>query len=174
MSITVTLLVAHFILGTRFDMGSRSGIMLLIVHYVIPIMTISDWLLFDKKGYITKLSPLIWTILPLAYFVYAVIAAQFGDGIGYNSRYPYPFMDADLLGWGRVIITTVILVAFFVVLGYLSFALERLILKLVKKSPVLREGTCPSRLFPTLFSIPLKIYESKAQIMKKLRRLSPH
>ena len=133
MAITVTLLVAHFILGMRFTMADSSGVSLLIVHYVVPIMTILDWLLFDPKSYIKKISPLIWTIGPLLYFVYAMIAARIGDGIGYNSRYPYPFLDVDALGWGRVILTVIALVVFFIALGYAYYGVDRLLSKFGEK-----------------------------------------
>lgn len=69
MSITVTLLVAHFLLGARFEMRTTMGISFLLLHYIVPIMTILDWLLFDKKGYIKKESPLVWTLGPLVYFL---------------------------------------------------------------------------------------------------------
>jgi hypothetical protein len=120
MAITVTLLVAHFILGTRFTMGGSLSLTLLFTHYVVPLMTIADWLLFDPKGLLTWKSPLLWTIGPLVYFVYAMIAARIGDGIGYGgSRYPYPFLDVDVLGFGTVLLWVLGLVVFFVALGYL-------------------------------------------------------
>jgi hypothetical protein len=120
MAITVTLLVAHFILGTRFTMDGSLSLTLIFTHYVVPLMTIADWLLFDPKGLLSWKSPLLWTIGPLVYFVYAMIAARIGNGIGYGgSRYPYPFMDVDVLGWGTVLLWLAGLVAFFVALGYL-------------------------------------------------------
>lgn len=120
MAITVTLLVAHFILGTRFTMGGALSLTLIFTHYVVPLMTIADWLLFDPKGLLTWKSPLVWTIGPLVYFVYAMIAARIGDGIGYGgSRYPYPFLDVDAQGWGTVLLWVLGLVVFFVALGYL-------------------------------------------------------
>jgi hypothetical protein len=126
MSITVTLLVAHFLLGARFSMGSASGRSMLVVHYIVPIMTIADWLLFDKKGSIQKISPFIWTLGPLTYFGYIVISAQMG-GI-----YPYPFINVAQLGWEQVLRNVLLLVLFFVALGYLFFAVERLLIKVEK------------------------------------------
>lgn len=129
MCITVTLLVAHFLLGARFTMGNASGISLLIAHYIVPLMVILDWLLFDKKGLIRATSPLIWTIAPLLYFAYTVLDAHTGQG----HRYPYPFLDASTLGWSRVSLTVLALVIFFVVLGYVYFAIDRVAMKLGDK-----------------------------------------
>ena len=124
MSITVTLIVAHFILGGgKFISGTTMGISMLVSHYIVPIMMILDWLLFDKKGYIKKASPIVWTSGPLVYFIYSIIAAQFGE------IYPYPFMDVDTLGWLRVFYNVIVLSIFFIALGYFSFAVERMLIK---------------------------------------------
>jgi hypothetical protein len=128
MSITVTLLVAHFLLGGgRFIMGTTLGISMLLSHYIVPIMMILDWLLFDKKGYITKTSPLIWSSGHLLYFLYIVVSAQFG-GI-----YTYPFIDVDTLGWSRVLLNVLVLTIFFIVLGYISLAVDKILLKISGK-----------------------------------------
>ena len=124
MAITVTMLVAHFILGMRFTMGDSLGLTLLITHYVVPLMTIADWLLFDAKGNMKPYSPLVWIVGPLIYFAYAMIAARMGDGIGYNSRYPYPFLNVDAVGWGSVLLTVLALGAFFIALGYIYYGLD--------------------------------------------------
>ncbi len=134
MAITVTLLVAHFVLGMRFTMAGSASPTLIIMHYAVPLMTIADWLLFDVKGQIKLSSPLVWTIGPLIYFAYAMIAARIGDGIGYGgSRYPYPFLDVDTLGWGRVLLTVLALVAFFVALGYAYYGVDYGLFKLGKR-----------------------------------------
>lgn len=116
------ILVAHFLLGARFSMGSSMGISMLLVHYVVPIMTISDWLLFDKKGSMKKTSPLIWAIGPLAYFAYIMVAAQMGG------RYPYPFIDVDMLGWSRVLVNGAGLTVFFIALGYGFVGIEKMLM----------------------------------------------
>jgi hypothetical protein len=127
MAITVTFLVYHFLLtGEGFDMSGTMQTAMILTHYVVPIMTIADWFLFDKKGHMKAYSPLTWTILPSLYFVYAMIASQFGDGIGYKgSRYPYPFMDVDALGLPRVLMTVGVLLFFFIALGYIYYGIDR-------------------------------------------------
>ena len=138
MSITVTLLVAHFILGGgRFIAGTTMGISMLMSHYIVPIMMIADWLLFDKKGYIKKISPIVWTSGPIIYFFYTMTAAQFG-GI-----YTYPFIDVDALGWNRVLLNVSVLTVFFIALGYVFFAIERILIKLDERLCKARTGLHP-------------------------------
>jgi hypothetical protein len=125
MGITVTWLVAHFMLGS-FTMGASLRVSVRLVHYVVPIMTILDWLLFDKKGQIKLTAPLLWTTFPLAYFTAIMGLAYFGKGVPF---YPYPFMNVEKQGLPRVLITVVLMLVFFVALGYLFVLVDRLLQK---------------------------------------------
>ena len=64
--ITVTMLIYHFILApfdfTMHDPGSVHSIANLILHTIVPLMTIFDWILFDEKGKYKGYDPLLWTI----------------------------------------------------------------------------------------------------------------
>lgn len=136
LGITVTMLVAHFLLGLGFSMGSALGISMILLHYAVPILFILDCLLFERKGWIKKSDPLKWILLPSLYFIYAIIAAQFGNGIGINSRYPYPFMNADNLGWGQVIFNVFLLLIGFIVLGYLYYGVDQWLYRLKRNKKV--------------------------------------
>ncbi|MEN6419125.1 MAG: Pr6Pr family membrane protein, partial [Clostridiaceae bacterium] len=137
MGITVTWLVAHFMLGS-FTMGPSLRVSIRLVHYVVPILTILDWLLFDKKGQIKLTAPLLWTVFPLGYFAAIMGLAFFGKGVPF---YPYPFMNVEKQGLTRVLITVAVMLAFFIALGYLFILVDRLLEKaegkLLKKSPAL-------------------------------------
>lgn len=125
MSITVTMLVAYFLLG-GFNMGGSSSLTLILLHDVCPLMVLLDWILFDEKGLLTGKFPLQGVAAPLLYFVYAMIAANIGDGIGHgSSRYPYPFIDVDVLGLPKVLLIVIGLVAFFLALGFGFYRLDR-------------------------------------------------
>lgn len=134
MGITVTWLVAHFMLGS-FTMGASLRVSIRLVHYVVPILTILDWLLFDKKGQIKLTAPLLWTVFPLGYFAAIMGLAFFGNGVPF---YPYPFMNVEKQGLTRVLITVAVMLAFFIALGYLFVLVDRLLEKaeekLLKKS----------------------------------------
>lgn len=130
MAITVTFLVFHVILKpTLFDMGMgeyASSFGNISVHYVTPLMFILDWVLFDKKFVYKKTDPIIWTMIPLAYFVFAIIRAQIGGIIaGTDSRYPYFFIDIDQYGW-MVALFVLGLLIFFIALGYIILLIDRI------------------------------------------------
>ncbi len=125
MGITVTWLVAHFMLGD-FNMGASMRVSIRLVHYVVPIMTILDWLLFDGKGRMGATSPLLWATFPLAYFVVVMLLAAFTSATPF---YPYPFMNVATQGLQRVLVTVALMTAFFITLGYVFVLIDRLLTK---------------------------------------------
>ena len=51
--------------GAVFEDGTFHWSML-VVHYIVPIAMILDWLLFDAKGTMGKGEPPTWLVFPLA------------------------------------------------------------------------------------------------------------
>lgn len=128
MAITVTMLIYQFLLAeTPFSMGTGGGgLGGDIVHLYVPLLVILDWILFDLKGVYRPVDPVLWLVIPLVYLVYALVAAALGVTYHGGSRYPYFFIDADLLGAGRVALNVVVLAAGFLLLGYIIFGLDKL------------------------------------------------
>ncbi len=127
-AISVTFLVFHFILLPFMnDVGdylqSYNNISL---HYINPLLFIGDWLLFDKKGVFNIKDPFKWLLIPMAYFIFAMIRAEIGDILPLaESRYPYPFIDIDKHGW-MVLLYLPLLGLFFLALGYLMVFIDRI------------------------------------------------
>jgi len=88
-------------------------------HYSVPPLVALYWLVFAPKGRLTRIDPLLWTILPLAYFPYALARAQI-DG-----RYPYPFIDAAKLGWPQVLYNATVIALGFLIAGLALVWLDR-------------------------------------------------
>ncbi|MEG0503591.1 MAG: Pr6Pr family membrane protein, partial [Raoultibacter sp.] len=115
--IMVTLLIYWVVLvGADFAMvPNGTAASNLTVHLIVPLMAFADWLVFDKKGSIRALDPLAWLVLPLYYLIFANIAAPLGATYRDGARYPYFFINPDLLGWSDVALNiAVIAVAFLV------------------------------------------------------------
>ena len=94
---------------------AKAGLTLL--HYVVPIATFLDWILFDEKGKTDKIMPLFATLFPIIYVVVSMIAAQFMTG---DNKYTYPFLNVDMLGAGMVALNILLLAAAFIAVGYLG------------------------------------------------------
>lgn len=134
MAISVTGLIAHFLLSSMLFAGGSLNIPLVILHYVMPIGMVLDWLLFDEKGHMDKTGPLAWVAFPLVYFACVlfcvnVLGISMGAGGMSASRYPYPFIDVDALGVPTVALSCLVLVAAFIALGYVYYAIDHALAK---------------------------------------------
>jgi len=90
-----------------------------LLHMVTPALVPLWWLAFAPKGGLRPRDPLLWALLPLAYFAYA-LARGAADG-----RYPYPFMNVAALGWGQTLVNGLAIAAGFLVAGLLLVRLDR-------------------------------------------------
>lgn len=94
------------------------------LHYIVPIMTIIDWLMLDPKNQYRKSEPFIWTLIPLLYMAFSLI-----KGYVFNieipdqkhSPYPYFFMNINNIGWDGFLKYAVAIFIFYVVLGYILY-----------------------------------------------------
>lgn len=133
LGITVTGLVYHFLLSASFQMQGTMTLSNILLHYIVPLMSVIDWLLFSDKGHYSWKSPFAWLLLPDGYFVYALIRVSLGASLGYGgNRYPYPFLNADALGWGRVLVNGLLLNLFFVLLGFVFVLIDRFMARRTK------------------------------------------
>ncbi|MBO7675654.1 MAG: Pr6Pr family membrane protein [Atopobiaceae bacterium] len=135
-SLLVTMLIAHFLL---FDAMFRDGQLvwhLVALHYVVPVMALLDWALFDEKGKMPVWGPFAWMSLVVAYLVVVLVGAgplglYLGGGTTADvSRYPYTFLDPGLSGVGGVAAFCGAMLVAFVALGYVLFGVDRLLAKL--------------------------------------------
>ncbi|MCC8154344.1 MAG: Pr6Pr family membrane protein [Tannerellaceae bacterium] len=128
-AITVTGLIFYFVLRpAMFSMGNTAYVNSMantLVHYVVPLMTVFDWLLFDPKGQFKKFDPFLWLLIPYAYFLFTIIRAQTGGEIlSTGSRYPYAFINIDQLGMGKVLVNVAGLILIFLILGYIYCGID--------------------------------------------------
>jgi hypothetical protein len=130
--ITATFLVYLFMLSrTDFSMMSVSfNVANVVLHYVVPVMVILDWLLFDKKRSYRWSDPFMWAVIPLLYLQFVFIRAEVGGVLtARGSRYPYFFLDIDAIGISAVLIYVLIFMVAFIVMGYVYVLVDRLLLK---------------------------------------------
>lgn len=73
----------------------------LVLHYIIPIVMIIDWLIDLPPFRISLKQALIWLIFPVLYLVYSLVRGPSAD------FYPYPFLDPGISGYGTVIVMSI-------------------------------------------------------------------
>jgi hypothetical protein len=133
MMITVTFIIYHFVLaGGKFQGYTGDGFMFWLsdffLHYIAPLLVISDWLMFSPKHAFRWQDPLLWTAIPFVYLVAMFIRAETGGTLaGFGTRFPYFFMDIDAIGWTGVLGYTAIIALAYIILGYVMVIIDRLI-----------------------------------------------
>ena len=89
------------------------------LHYAAPVLFLGYWLLFVDKSALRLAAVPKWLIFPVAYCVYVLLRGAF------TGLYPYPFLEADTLGYARVAGNIAMLVAMFLVLGLVLAVIGR-------------------------------------------------
>jgi hypothetical protein len=98
-----------------------------LLHHAMPALYVLFWLFFVTKGTLQWKSFLPWLIFPLLYVI--VILAR-----GSVSRFwPYPFLDADKLGWASVAQNCALMLALFAAVSLIFIALDRRLPKRVSE-----------------------------------------
>ena len=95
MFIVVVGLSYHFLLAATWDPQGLAYPVNMILHYVMPIAMVVDWLAFTPKGRLRWIDPAKWVLFPLIYGVWTVI-----HGFAAN-WWPYWFVNVAELGWAR-------------------------------------------------------------------------
>lgn len=90
-----------------------------LLHKVVPLLAPLWWLAFAPKGGLRPPDPWLWSLFPVAYFVYAIARGLSGD------IYPYPFMNVGKIGWAQTLINSGVIALCFVLVGYAMLWLDR-------------------------------------------------
>ena len=112
--ITVTGVVAAVALPPSPNYTTANLVCDRLLHIVVPVLTFVGWVVFGPRGFVTRndiLPTLIWPIVWLA--------ATLGLA-PLTHWYPYPFLNADAIGWGRVVLNCVGIAVLFLALAALA------------------------------------------------------
>jgi len=93
--LTVTLIVFALLLSGT-DVDTAIPWVDTVLHRVMPVVLIVDWLIDPPLVRLTARRALAWLIYPLAWTAYTLVR---GAIVGW---YPYPFLDPANGGYGRV------------------------------------------------------------------------
>jgi hypothetical protein len=138
-AILLTFLVFNLILAweegrdpvRNFEIGS------VLLHVILPIMYIADWLLFDERGMLKWRDAFLTILFPLCYFIFIIVQAAI---LGFDTSiknalgntpliYPYFFLDFEKQQVGGVAKWLLIIVCAIVVLSVALILMDRLLNK---------------------------------------------
>lgn len=96
-----------------------------VLHALSPVLIFLDWVFFVPHGNLEIRHAFGWMVYPFTYCFWIFLRAEIGPRLSESSRYPYPFMDKDLLTLGRIISYGITFFAGFLLLALLYVGLDR-------------------------------------------------
>ncbi|WP_047288954.1 MULTISPECIES: Pr6Pr family membrane protein [Pseudomonas] len=100
-----------------------------LLHDVMPLLFLVYWWCCVPKGGLRMRHIGWWTLYPIVYFAYLLLR---GHLLG---LYPYPFISVDRLGYPRVLLNALGILAGFVLVSLLLLGLDRWLGKLRSRGP---------------------------------------
>ncbi|WP_329003934.1 Pr6Pr family membrane protein [Kribbella sp. NBC_00709] len=117
--IAVTGIVAHAVLAGLVDLHGWAAVADFLLHTAAPVAGVLGWLLFGPRG-LVDWRIVGWSIVfPLLWLVFTLIRGAF---VGF---YPYPFVDVDQHGYGRVLLNCLLVAVLFLALAAGATTLDR-------------------------------------------------
>ena len=113
--------VVFSVLLRDVDLGSLRPWINVLLHYVMPVAVVADWLLWPGTS---LTGPGDWLLVPAGPVVYVVYVLGRGAIVGW---YPYPFLDPRLGGYGSVAVHVAAIVALFLLTQWAVGASTRLL-----------------------------------------------
>jgi len=100
------------------ELTGNDAIANVLLHMVTPILVPLFWIACAPKGKLNRNDPPRWAIYPLGYLAYALLRGEV------TSRYPYPFIDVNQLGWGRSLLNALLIAIAFLIASWLFVRLD--------------------------------------------------
>ena len=110
-SILMVSITYHFLLRNVWQTQGLQLLADIVLHYVVPLLSLLYWLIFPPRFGLGILAPLAWCLYPLLYFVYVFVR---GELLG---SYPYYFIDVTSIGYRQAMLNSFGLLVAFVALG---------------------------------------------------------
>lgn len=123
--IVITGLAFHFLLSASYHSVGIRGFANALLHYVVPIGAVLEWIILEPKGRYRVREAWLWIAYPFAYGLFSLVRGRL---IGF---YPYWFVNPgprpDGAGsWGGVAVWLALLLAAFALVGLVYTGLDRL------------------------------------------------
>ncbi|WAC61037.1 Pr6Pr family membrane protein [Brevundimonas sp. SL130] len=111
--------VYHFMIAPYWRPEGLTLGVNLVLHYVMPVAFLLDWLWFTPKGELRWIDPVKALGVPLIFGVWTLV-----HGLA-THWWPYRFVNVDALGLGRVLAIFAVLLGVFLLVGLALVGLDR-------------------------------------------------
>ena len=110
--IIIVMTIVYFVLRHLTTLQGWNFVADLLLHYVMPVLFVIDWLLFVPKQSLKVTDTFGWLAYPIVYLIWTFVHGA------YSGFYPYPFLNNSELGIARVLLNEAGLLVIFLVLGF--------------------------------------------------------
>lgn len=117
----IVMAVVYFILRHLTKLEGWDLVADVILHYVMPVLFVIDWLFLVPKHTLKVHDTIAWLAYPIVYLAWTFIHGA------YSGFYPYPFLNNDELGIARVLLNEAGLLIVFLILGFVLVTGGRLL-----------------------------------------------
>ncbi len=111
--------LVFFILRHLTNLRGLDFVADLLLHYVMPALFVIDWVFFVPKVDLRMSAMFGWLGYPVAYLAWTFVHGAL------TGFYPYPFLNTDALGVGRLLVNELGLLLLFLVLAMVMISLGR-------------------------------------------------
>ena len=101
-----------------------------IIHFIVPILLVTDYFFFTRKGYARSWMISINVLIPFFYLgylqVYDAMGGRFTMGETTN-RFPYYFLNVEAIGWGVFLVYLVGMLGFVILVSWIFYTIDRIV-----------------------------------------------
>lgn len=124
MAITLTMFLYYFILNSNAVAFKNHMLECNLVHLVVPLLVIFDYIIFGIKGNLKKNYPFIWSAILFIYQIFITIYMMLGGKFANGDSYPYFYMNVSKYGVLGVFINILIILIVYIVYGKIIQVLD--------------------------------------------------
>lgn len=106
--ITIVGLVYQLVLREIWEPTGLQKVVDELLHSVNPLLVICFWYFYEEKQKVKWSALSSWLLYPLIYLFYILLRGSVSD------FYPYPFVDVNALGIGKVLLNSLVLMVVFI------------------------------------------------------------
>lgn len=113
-----------------------SGFAAILAYYILPVLTLLDWCLFNKKGLWRAVDPFYWLALPLSYSAMIILTANMLPS-STSLLYPVAFLDYNTYGLWEMFSWLALVGLLILIFGYILILLDAFMGGVIAKHIVL-------------------------------------
>ena len=119
LAIAVTGIVFRLALSGLRQLEGEDALADDLLHLASPVLCVTGWMLFGPRRALSGRA-IAWSVaFPLAWVVLTLVRGPFVD------YYPYPFIDVDQHGYGRVLVNVALVALLFLALAGAALGVDR-------------------------------------------------